>query len=181
VYVNHEHRIGFLAHPRTGSRATRSALIKFAGFTKGSRPHHDPALPEHEGYQKITTVRNHWDAMASWWFDAVGQSPEAVAKGMTADWFRSWLKSYRNYHRPPRLWWWLDVYPGIRIMRFETLLEDYHKLLGDLGFGLTAIAKEGYGVRRKGTPYQDVIGEEVAKLIHGTWYDEIEELGYTFS
>jgi hypothetical protein len=65
-------------------------------------------------------------------------------------------------------------------MRYETLLEDYHRILGAHGLGPTKLPKVGYGSFREGRPYRDVMSQEVADFVQETFADEIEELGYHF-
>lgn len=177
MYINDEKKTIFLCHPRTGSRAVSKALVDWCGFKAQHSHHAGPQKGEYEDYFKFTTVRNHWDAITSWWYNAVGQSSQAQ---LTVPWVRKWFKGNANYFRLPRLWWFLGEFPDIHVMRYETLLEDYHNTLGSRGCSPTKLPMVGYGTFRKSRPYQEVVTPEVRAFIQETFADEIEELGYTY-
>lgn len=192
MLVNDEKRLIYLAHPRTGSRSVKTALVSEWGGFRESGPHHSGPAPsmcddEWEGYQFFTTVRNHWDAVVSWWFNAVGQADNPK---LTVPWLRRWMKGNRNYFHTdpgigelvsiPRMWWFLDLYPRPHVLRFETLQEDFHNFLGSRGFSVTKLPHVGIGTFRGGVHYQEVMTAEVRAFIEETFGEEIEELGYRY-
>lgn len=193
MLVNDKKRLIYLAHPRTGSRSMKTALNTAWGGFREVGPHHSGPAPsmcedDWEGYEFFTTVRNHWDAITSWWFNAVGQADDPK---LTVPWLRKWMKGNRLYFHPesgvepeftsiPRMWWFLDIHPRPHILRFETLTEDFHNFLGSRGFGPTEFPHIGRGNFRDGTHYRDIMSPEVRFFIEETFAEEIEELGYRY-
>jgi hypothetical protein len=188
MYVNHHQKLIFLAHPRTASRAVAKALNIWSGFHPVG-PHHAGPGGLYEDYRCFTTVRNHWDALASWWWNANGQSPEAVKGKISSAWLLRWWSKNKNYFHldpekgvvtKPRLWWFLDSFPPPAILHYETLVDDFHAFLGAYKMSPTRIPVVGLNKFRAGRHYQEVFTPEAAELVQRTFASEIEELGYRY-
>jgi hypothetical protein len=66
MYWHPEHRLLYLAGPRTASRSTGEALVEQAGFVEVGG-HHDTAPGPALARSIATCVRYHPDALVSWW------------------------------------------------------------------------------------------------------------------
>lgn len=171
----------FLPHPRAGSRSIAKGL-EAIGF-KMVGAHHDgpnPAIFDMdtiEDYLLFTNVRNHWDTLTSWFYNAVGQ---ADFPKFTVEWVRNWYKQNPTYFRLPRLFWFLGEFPQARILRYETLAEQFHEMFGPLLSEATSLPFVGKGEWRPAGHYREVMPNDVRDFIGETFADEIEELGYKF-
>jgi hypothetical protein len=132
------------------------------------------------------TVRNHWDALTSWWYRMQGQSPEAVQRGATVNWMREWLRQHHNYctlDKPGfknRLWWFLEIPERYKVFRYEQLQDNLDDFLTDHGFEPVELELVGNDSGRDGLSYREALSAEVAEYIHDTFREEIEELGYSY-
>lgn len=179
MYVHEGRRLIYLAHPRTGSRSVAKAM-QALGFVKLGAHHDGPRdqhLPTTNGYTLFTNVRNHWDTLTSWFYQARGQADDPK---FTVKWLRSWFASNPSYFRLPRLFWFLEEHPEAVVLRYETLQEDFHNFLDLYNLGETALPHVGLNNWRKGRLYTEVIAPEVREFIAETFADEIAQLGYAF-
>lgn len=156
----------YLAHPRTASRATRTALRGIGFLSSGN--HHAP-LDEHPGpdWTVFTAVRNHYDAWASWWCKTGGEWP------FTPDWIEMKLDSQDRYFPDPSRMWGLHSGVANVILRYETLEADLEAVLG----GPLALPRVG-GEKRNGEHYRDLIPAAAHAYIGTRWAEEMEEFGY---
>lgn len=68
MYILREHSLAFLAHPRAASTAVATALTRIGGVRIGT--HHGgfgEALLRPQDWRTVVVVRNHWDAVVSWY------------------------------------------------------------------------------------------------------------------
>jgi hypothetical protein len=179
MYIHTESRLIFLAHPRTGSRSVAKGVESLGFIQLGA--HHDGPLDKpdlnFDRHTLFTTVRNHWDTISSWFFAALGQSEQAE---LTVGWVRQWFGRNPKYFRLPRLFWFLGEHPDVKILRYETLAEDYHNFLGIYNLGSTELPHIGRNQWRKYRTYHDIMTPDVRDFIGDVFADEIEELGYTY-
>lgn len=130
MYLNHDKRLAFLAHPRTASRAMRNALQQ-RGFVQVGGHHDGPenGYPIPDGYLPFCVIRNHWDACVSWWFNARMDKNERYP---SLYWLASHFSKNRYYFRAGDMWWFTRI-PGVRILKYEhlqvqldTLLQEFY-------------------------------------------------------
>jgi hypothetical protein len=105
-----------------------------------TRKHHHARLDDLKemlGYERtghelvITTVRNHWDAVASWW--VLNHKPTDFAK---------FIRTYEHsfYARGNRLWW---LHPGVDYaMKYETLAYDLEIALMQVDLPQVVLTRE---------------------------------------
>jgi len=177
MYVNYEKRAIFLAHPRTASRAVGYFLRDHYGFLSCGSHHGGPDPATFEDFFLFTTVRNHWDAFTSWFFNGIGQSERG---NFTVPWVRNWIKGHPNYLKPPFMWWFRQDFPHVHTMRYENLDKDFGQVCEILGMEWAPVPVVGPGIYRKGRRYQDVIPTNAAFYIFETFEPEIRQLGYTW-
>jgi hypothetical protein len=172
VYVLNEPKLIFLAQPRTASQATAELLCQLGATPEGT--HHEIDLNRihylrQRGFIAFSTVRNHWDALVSWWYFYRARRFAAT--------FESWLdwaivKNGHSYFRPGRIYWNQPEYADT-VLRFETIDRDLELLL------------PGYVLPRKNVtaqrhPYQIYYTPTTRDIVGGAYRDEIEKYGYEF-
>lgn len=186
MYTNQKLRLGFLAHPRTGSRAIARHLCdlkqKF-GFLLDGKHHTGPAEPLDPNWTYFTVVRNHFDAITSWYFTFQGQSlveGEGRRKpSITKKWLTNFIAKHPNYLRKPKLWWFTDL-PRIVIVRYEDLPDSLAEVLKKFDLTLDEIPTFGYADHRQGTTYQDAFTPAARDVVESTWGKEMKKLGYAW-
>jgi len=171
-------KVTCLHHPCTASHSVRKLLEKELGFVY-EKAHHTTPARRLEGWTYFTVVRNHWDALTTWFFRTHGQSAEAV---MNARWLDDWLDQHENYHEDGRLWFHLGRIPhrDLVVLRFENLEEDLRLLLGTFGLTFHSLPRENVGMYRNGQDYHKVMTLGCADRIYEVFRHEILELDYRF-
>lgn len=183
MYIHHEAKLIYLAHPRTASIATSTTLRKI-GFKKLEPPsdHHsqlwDQGTPvtrenRHE-WTVFTTVRNHWDAMISWAFKKYRQEPKVWDQRVFDHVFKGnrWVTDDRL--------WWLHLEEADVVLRYENLQEDFNSVLSKHGIDPPTLLRENVGRERNGKPYWIFYDRQTKKYIYEKFKKEIDQLGYTF-
>lgn len=176
MYVHDEKRLCFLASPRTGSRSWRDALMK-VGFRRVGAHHTGPRDGfDTSGYETFCVVRNHWDAVLSWWFYRYGPKYEPTP---SLDWMARHLSV--NSHTPtPRLWYHAEYCD--HVIRFETMDEEYKDLMS-MAFDFDEyppLLHVGRSLDRHNRRYQDFYRHECNQFVEWVWRDEIKYFGYRF-
>lgn len=167
-------RISIAFHPCTGSRSLKKLALDLDFYQDGEGHHAGPGA-ERKNWRYITVVRNHWEAMGSWWFKQQGQSPEA---SMSKEWFETWLKMHPNYHKAGRLWWFLEEIPDIEVVYFEDMENAIRQIFREYGMEFDAFPFENKGVYREGRETKYVMEEGCFQRIGNEFGEEIRELGY---
>jgi hypothetical protein len=177
VYLHKATGLLFLGHPRTASRAVRDALYSIDFEDLGS--HHDGPEQGYDlsPYTTFCVVRNHWDAMVSWWYNARMERKEVKP---SLKWLAIHISKNQYYFRPGRMFWFLEQVPDIIVLRYESLAADLNALLTVHGLPKVEIPKVGVSYGRKGRHYREYFGGHEAQFIHWCFKPEILELGYFF-
>lgn len=167
MYANYSRRMVFLAHPRTASRATRDLLIEQFGFHREAQHHQHLERHPGCGWTVFTTIRNHYDAWASWYYksgNGARMSAALVAKMIE--------EKSRYWPDPDRLW---SLHSGVAdvILRYETLEADLSEVLGDP----VELPRVG-GQNRNGREYREIITPSAHAYIGTRYAEEIHEYGY---
>lgn len=176
MYVQSNGKLAFLAHPRTASRAMAETLKK-RGFLMQGGHHHGP--PDHQLGPRTAfcVVRNHWDAMASWYKHFSNKATQPLS----GKWINQFVGGHPNYFKPDRLWWFTYLDPQPIILRYENLQEDLDALLPR--FDIEPIQLEVVGVSHNPEQkhYRDFYRDEDAVTrVRKLWGPEIDRLGYTY-
>jgi hypothetical protein len=174
MYVNHQHNMIYLAHPKTASQATSNLLEKHYGFEREGRGHHSgiPAGFNAEGYSVATTVRYHLDALVSWWFHLHQKQPIGQPLVETI------VKS--KYFPRKREMWGLHRHQADVILRFEGLENNLAKWLASHGFEppMEPLPEKGVTAQRWDLHYRLFIDWETARYIDSRFGEEMAELDY---
>lgn len=187
MYIHHDAQLIYLAHPRTASVCTATALKK-VGFKKMEPPsdHHSqlwdrgtPVTREtRDGWTVFTTVRNHWDAAVSWAFKRYyrhGMNPDPPwgpeAFDYALDWHANrWVKEDTLWH--------LHAPDADLIMRYENLDDDLASVLGDAGGDVPELVPHNVSREREGAHYAECMTDEGREYIGDRFAAEIERYGY---
>lgn len=183
----YENRI-FLVAPKTGSTAVRKYLrtqrfypAQLTGgpvlnLRGGTNKNHN-WLTEHpgDGWSVATTVRNHWDALVSWWsytyINRGEQEIEPFIHGLLDD------ATHQDWFWPdPHRMWGAYTAHADAVLRHETLEADLSRWLGHS----VDLSRENVSPQRDGRHYSEFYTPDLRAFV-GDWYrEEIAELGYSF-
>ena len=171
MYVSDKLRLVYLAQPRTASRAVArllqsrfgAELVNCPGSIYGAGHHSADAelCSEYQerGYRVCTVVRNHWDAVVSWWF----------CNARTPSWpgfIDYWLSGQsQRWTEPHRLYSYLQPMADT-ILRYETLAADLARVTGK-GVNLSVMGKSPRA------HYSHYYSPETAELILEHYEEEI--------
>lgn len=172
MYIHRKKRLVWLANPKTASQSTADALVNQAGFERASRNHHDGLTkPADKGqYVVATTVRNHFDAVVSWWFHYNQQRP------LDAEFIDHIYKS--AYFPIFDQFWGLHAPASQVILKYERLDEDLNDWLHTHGLPTVELPHMGVSKPRRGMPAKLFIDKQTAKYIRDRFRDEMERYGY---
>ncbi len=175
AYVNEAKRIVYLAHPRTASHATAKAL-KQAGFTYRSKYHHAPLSgPLPDDWLVLTTVRNHFDALVSWYEDRYSHSRPFDFT------FIEFLLAEHPYYFPTRtMLWGLHTPYATHIIHWEQLDVSLNGVLQAHGLGPILITRDNIGKRRQGRDYREYYDPDTREYVEDLFALEMGALGYSY-
>jgi len=152
------------------------------GFIKKIGHHYGPELfwaLDIENYTSFCTVRNHWDAIVSWWFFK-GQN--LVSELIDEQWLTKFTTDNPQYFKFPNMWWFIHEVPNVHILRYERYYEDIEELFTFLDLPMHKVPsvldlkyKRDRNFRRYFTPDArdkvfDLFGKEITTLGY-SWYD----------
>ena len=178
MYVNRKAKLCYLASPRTASRAVRNALKQPThGFYQEGAHHDGPREGlDVQGYTCFTVVRNHWDAVVSWWYNARMYEKEEKP---SLEWLALQFARNRGYYWPGKLFWFRDV-PNIILLRYENLEDELNHLLQARGLKPVVLPKFGVSEKREGRHYSTYYDPDTREFVKWCFLPEINELGYKF-
>ena len=185
MYHHPTTRTSIIVHPRTASRAIAHAAI-VAGFNRVAGHHEVCTDTLRQSTRVYVSVRNHFDALASWY---TADPATALEHGSLGAWFRHWYTrdvlggrtdAMGVYVRPGELFPWTRRATGQRpchLIRYESLEQDIDAALG----GVANIPHTTDPASTRGrTHYAAYYDTETAALVAATFGDEITRLGYAF-
>lgn len=160
----------YLATPHTGSMSTTTALLEQVPGAQTLGEHHSTraelGLEDLEG---VTTVRNPFDMIATWWLRT------------DAKWnyesFSDFLRDYDHptYVRDGRIFYHCE--PGVHVLRFERLQEDLDEYLARHGLGPLPLPRINRTVDRD--PWPDYYDPECLEIVWERFGKEALEHGYS--
>jgi hypothetical protein len=163
--------LAYLANRRAASNATAIALVRQLGFSRSLGSHHSAHYRPFLRY--FTTVRRHWDAIASW-----AHAKEAPLP-LSVDWLRSQVTSIETRTNDQwRLWHWLGTPYDPTVLRYETLQGDLNAFLANHQLGPVQLGRTKS--KRNGEPYQEAFDSDSRQWVQDRYREEIDELGYQF-
>ena len=173
-YVHDELHLGFLAHPRTASHSVADALLT-VGFRARKAPHHVYLRERPAGWQVFSTVRNTYDAIASWYTNRVSGDYECDAL-----YLERMFKELTHYFPDPNRFFGLHLDVSTDVLRYESLEQGLQKLLNSYGLGPVILPKSNVNSHRRGRHYHDIITGSGRQWIEARFGPEIAELGYAW-
>lgn len=187
MYVLPQYRLLYLATPRTATRATERTLAQFGGQKVG--PDHNTMFniknPNGwDGWTFFTAVRNHWDALVSWFF--LDWWTRREYPGLPVLWnnnfseFVPTLVQNVKKHFLPRQMYGIHQPHCTHIMRFENLQADFDKVLATVGLPPAKLVVNNVSQARAKQPYQAYYTAELRDWVAHWFRDEIARYNYTF-
>lgn len=182
MHCHHEAKLCYLSHPRTASHSVRRALRRQAGFVPAGGGGHArwqdaqerSTLPEidPETWTFATGVRNHWDAMVSWWhLTDFGEMEFGVP------WAERLIENRREI--PPHSLWTYHAAADTHL-RFERIEEELNALLREHGLPEVDLPRLQVSDGRRGRHYSEFYDREMRAWVAGYFRHEIERFGYEF-
>lgn len=178
MYIIPEWKFCFLATPRTGSKAVAKALVEQRGAILVGSHHSTPdEHPEYEidsDWVVCSSIRNHWDAMISWWFKIERKGRMAPL----AEFLPRFCTSNSNFVQGGKLWWRNIPFTN-EVLRYDWLESDLDNALVATGLPpvtLPVIIDSG----RTRKPYQAFYKGSTASWVAHYFAEEIERYGYKF-
>lgn len=151
MYVIPQHKFCFIAAPRTGSKACARALVEHRGAVLVGSHHTTPDdNPEYEigkDWVICSTVRNHWDAMISWYFKIERRTMPPLHKFIPR-----FCENSPNFVQNHHLWW-IGVAHVNTGIRYENLQADFDMALVKAGMAPLDLPQV-IDSARGGAPYQ---------------------------
>ena len=177
MYLHEETGIVYLASERAASRSVAKALQSIGFKQEGA--HHDGPDQGYElipGQPVITTIRNHWDAMVSWWYNLRMYEKETRP---TLIWLTRHVSRNRYLFRPGSMWRHAQI-PGAVAVRFERLDEDLNRVLRTFGLPQVDIPEVGVSHERERRHYSTYYDSETRLFVRWAFGPEIERFDYDF-
>jgi len=182
MYYHPEARLVYLAHPRTASNAT-AHVLEGIGFRRRLPANHHARLSSPSAQKVVTdrlewcvftTVRNHWDATASWMFvkPYPAKPPWSLDDVQTFCSKSKWIRDGNRF--------WFHAPDADVILRYETLQEDFDALLSAHGLEPQVLELVNVGKDRSGRDYRELFLDEAAAYIGEYFAEEITEYGYAY-
>jgi len=176
MYYFREHNLYFLAQPRTASRAVAKVMMDLGA--KQSADHHGIGkIPD--GAFVMSTVRNHWDALVSWYTILQEARNLSLYQWITTHVVTGRTDAARHFI-PHKLYWRYLPYTTY-VLRYESLNDDLCWCLQRHGltFGTTQVISDS-GSNRAGRQYALFYDSRSIHAVYDYYGDEIERLGYSF-
>lgn len=178
MYIIPDWKFCFLASPRTGSKAIAKVLTeKYGAILVGS---HHTTPDEHSEYKLnsewtiCSTIRNHWDALISWWFKIERRGRMTPL----AEFLPRFCESNPNFVSNRQLWWKNIPFTN-HPLRYEHLNADLDQALVAVGLppvDLSVITDS----KRNGAPYQVFYKGATSEWVAKYFQEEIDRYGYKF-
>lgn len=178
MYVIPEWKFCFLASPRTGSKAVAKILTeKYGAILIGS---HHTTPDEHPDYEInndwliCSGIRNHWDAMISWWFKIERRGRMKPL----AEFLPTFCENNPLFVNDGQLWWRNMPYTN-KLLRYECLGADLDTALVTVGLApvdLPIVTDSNRG----GRPYQVFYKDDTTSWVAHYFAEEIEKYHYKF-
>ncbi|MGV9103859.1 MAG: hypothetical protein ACOC3C_07070 [Candidatus Thorarchaeota archaeon] len=179
MYIIPEYKFAFLAAPRTGSKAIATALQEYRGAeligSHHTTPDEHPEIEIDGSWTVCSTIRNHWDAMISWWFKI-----ERKARAMTplSKFLPRFCENNPNFVQNGQLWWRTLPHTNT-ILRHEWLQADFDQALVKVGMSPLDLPRITDS-HRDNPAYQVYYKRATARWVGLYFAEEIKHCGYKF-
>ena len=152
------------------------SICKAIGQVPGHRRNAAPSL------FVFSCVRNPYDRAVSLYYFLRDKSPEYKAQFMEdGETVNSFWTEKASHIRPitftqPQTAWLQDIERIDKLIRFETLVEDWTKM--QQAFNLPELEHKNANTSRPATPWQDELTDESIAIIGELYADDFERLNY---
>lgn len=178
MYLIPSHKFAYIANPRTGSKAVRDALLSAGAELVGGHhttPDDHPEIEIGPDWTVCATVRNHWDALVSWWWK-IERTPKAMTP--LVEFLPSFCANNPNFIRDGHLWWAGEPYVNT-YLRYEWLEADLNQALVKVGLNPVDLSQV-IDSKRGGRPYQVFYKKATSRWVGSYFAEEIAEHDYKF-
>lgn len=164
-------RLGFIAHPNTGTRSIRKALESIGGREIGG--YHEVHAPSLDGRINFCTMRNPWDLMVSWFYRTTGGKGHCFH-----EWLPATLKGLRHYEGPGK-----GLFYGIRdshmVLKFENLQSGFDAVMRFVGE--EPIKLDHVGRTDRPRDYRALYyNASLVDMVERAYFKQIAHGGYSF-
>jgi hypothetical protein len=167
MYVHHEKKLAFVAHPRTASSATAHTLMGM-GFEIDQHGHHGVVDMPDEDWTTFCTVRNPFDVLVSWYY---AQKREHT--------FDDWLPIFmRDCHHFQGVRMFFGRFICTHVLHYETLQRDFDWFCYDSGLPITTILKRNVSPLRMHGGYMSKYNFERARMVVERFQKDFTENAY---
>ena len=167
MYMHHEKKIGFIAHPRTASSATAHTLMKM-GFEIDNYGHHGMVYVPDVDWKVFSTVRNPFDVLVSWYYSKEREHN-----------FNDWLPIFlRDCHHFRGVRMFFGRFICTHVLHYETLQDDFDGLCNDFDFHPRTIEKRNVSPHRTHEGYMTHYNFSRARQVIQRFRDDFTENGY---
>lgn len=135
MYLHHEKKLGFIAHPRTASTATAHVLMGM-GF-EIVHGHHEFVEILNDDWEVFCTVRNPYDVLVSWFYNKPREKP-----------FSLWLPEFLDgchLLQGERMFFGQPLCH--HILHYENLQDEFELLMSDFDLPLVEIPRRNVSAR----------------------------------
>ena len=161
----------YLATPHTGSVSVARTLLENVEDAASVGSHHathDDVADRLHGERLVTGVRNPYDLVVSWWTRTYAQSRWSSFHDFVREWDEPvYVKDGRMFHH------WK---PGVQVLRFEELQEDFDTLLRRYRLPHVTLLHENRSNHRH--PWSECYDAESYALVNERFRAEIVAFGY---
>ena len=170
--------LGFIAHPRTGSRSVRDALRSLGAIDCSGHHHADPGaiacLKQLDDGIVACVTRNIFDIFPSWW------AHERKLDVRTPN-FKPFVQ-HRLTLRGDHQWFGKRLYHyGLEysdfVIRYETMQEDFDALMDKAGHPRVALPHVGKTDRR---PYREYYDPELRAAVEHRYAEDLRRTGSSY-
>lgn len=180
MYVCDSLQVIFLAQPRTASRSCAYVLKALTGVDKSELAGGHHALDEEQvkwrkaqGWRVVTAVRNHYDAIVSWYHHNHSMRVHGEAPP-----FRDYLFKFptnkRNKHITEHALYWRYQPVATHIIRYENLWDDFEAAIGVH----IPVDERPHAGQTHHRPYAEYYDDELREFVKSWYGEEMEKYGY---
>jgi hypothetical protein len=164
MYMHHEKKLGFIAHPRTASTATSHVLMKM-GF-EIHFGHHDMVDVLDDDWEFFCTVRNPFDVLVSWFHNQPREKP-----------FSLWLPKFLDECHFMQGRMFFGQHACNHIIHYENLQEEFECVMDEFDLPLVEIPKRNVSAR-KSPSFMGHYNFRTARLVVERFHKDFINNGY---
>ncbi len=153
MYIHHEKKVAFIAHPRTASTATAHVLMQMGFVIEDS--HHSCPTWDLDGWDVICTVRNPFDVLVSWFYNQPREKP-----------FTQWLPEFLDgcsFMQGERMFFGQPICN--HVMYYENLQDDFEYVMNAVGLPMVKIPRRNVSVNRGERSFMGYYNPRTSRMV----------------